>query len=72
MLVGTRSVPALGSGNDSSKTTTLKIPFTKADITAAYNLLACANDMDKTGKNGPVNCKVSSSPQPAAACNTCH
>ena len=74
LLTGTRSVPPLAAGASSaSKKTTVKINLKAPGLTTAdYNLLACTNDMDKTGKNGPNNCKVSSTPASSISCSSCH
>ena len=74
LLTGTRSVPPLApKALNGPKKTTVKINLKAPGLTMAdYNLLACANDTDKTGKNGPVNCKVSSTPAASISCSGCH
>ena len=74
LLTPTRSIPPLAAGaSSSSKKTTVKINLKAPALTMSdYNLLACTNDTDKTGKNGPNNCKVSSTPAASISCSACH
>ncbi|MGA2518342.1 MAG: DUF3443 family protein [Thermodesulfobacteriota bacterium] len=59
LLIGKRSIPSLTSGNTSTGTVTVEIPFGIPEGT--YYFLACADDTNKIAEsNEENNCKASS------------
>ena len=61
LLVGTRSVPGLGSGASSTGTRTVTVPTTMPPGT--YLVLACADDLNRVGEGDDANnCRASATP----------